>query len=81
MNTEVTIYINGNPLQVEEGVILSSVLAEMGITEYHKSASGKPRGPLCGMGTCFECAVTVNDREHVRSCQTKCVSGMKVETR
>ncbi len=77
----ITIYINGNEHSVREGEILSSVLAKAGITEFHKSPDGSPRGPLCGMGTCFECTVTVNGNQHCRSCQTKCKSGMKVETR
>ena len=33
------------------------------------SVTGEPRGPLCGMGICFECRTTVDGREHVRSCQ------------
>ncbi len=33
-----------------------------------RSATGEPRGPLCGMGTCFECRVTIDGVPHRRSC-------------
>ena len=44
------------------------------------SVSGKPRGPLCGMGICFECRVTINGISHCRSCQILCEPGMDVST-
>jgi sarcosine oxidase subunit alpha len=44
------------------------------------SVSGEPRGPLCGMGICFECRVTIDGRAHQRACQIPCRSGMQVWT-
>ena len=41
---------------------------------------GEPRGPLCGMGICFECRVTIDGEAHCRSCQTECRNGMDVRT-
>ena len=34
------------------------------------SVSGEPRGPLCGMGTCFECRMEIGGAAHERSCMT-----------
>ncbi|MYN07767.1 (2Fe-2S)-binding protein [Pseudoduganella aquatica] len=45
-----------------------------------RSVSGMLRGPLCGMGVCHECRVTINGRQHQLSCQTLCEPGMVVET-
>jgi predicted molibdopterin-dependent oxidoreductase YjgC len=45
-----------------------------------RSAGGMLRGPLCGMGVCHECRVTINGRPHQLSCQTLCEPGMVVET-
>ncbi len=45
---------------------------------YRRSVSGEPRGPLCGMGICFECRVTIDGREHCRSCQVPAAEGMEV---
>lgn len=42
------------------------------------SVTGAPRGPLCGMGICFECRATIDGRVHVRTCMTLCRDGMEV---
>jgi len=42
--------------------------------------SGEPRGPLCGMGICFECRLTIDGVPHARSCQIVCRDGMVVTT-
>lgn len=44
------------------------------------SVTGEPRGPLCGMGICFECRVTIDSKVHCRSCQVLCEQGMEVNT-
>ncbi|PYV64306.1 MAG: hypothetical protein DMG95_04730, partial [Acidobacteria bacterium] len=44
------------------------------------SVSGEPRGPLCGMGICFECRVKIDGHRHQRSCQILCSEGMQVST-
>ena len=45
-----------------------------------RSVSGAMRAPLCGMGVCQECRVTVNSRAHVLACQTLCCAGMQIES-
>lgn len=45
-----------------------------------RSVSGLPRGPVCGMGICQECRVTIDGRAHQLSCQTLCEPGMDVRT-
>ncbi len=45
-----------------------------------RSATGEPRGPLCGMGVCFECRVEIDGRAHQRSCMVACREGMVVTT-
>jgi sarcosine oxidase subunit alpha len=42
--------------------------------------NGEPRIPLCNMGTCFECGVTVDGVPLTRSCLTTVRDGMRVET-
>lgn len=61
----------------------STVAAELmfsQVTSFRRSVTGEPRGPLCGMGICFECRVTINGRPHQKSCQILCAEGMVVET-
>ena len=72
--------LNGKAIATTEGVTVAAAIANQGIFAYRQSVSGEPRGPLCGMGICFECEVIVEGRPHVRSCQLLVREGMKVET-
>ena len=72
--------LNGKTVSAREGATLAAAIANLGVCAYRRSVSGEPRGPLCGMGICFECEVTVDERPHVRSCQLPIRQGMKVET-
>jgi sarcosine oxidase subunit alpha len=47
---------------------------------FRRSVTGELRGPLCGMGICMECRVTLNGRPHERSCQLLCAPGMEIST-
>lgn len=72
--------VNGIPVTVPAGSMVSTAVALAGASAYRLSVTGEPRGPLCGMGICFECRVTIDGRAHVRSCQTVCAPGMEVRT-
>jgi sarcosine oxidase subunit alpha len=74
------ITVNGKPVEVPNGTMVSAAVARAGVTAFRRSVTGEPRGPLCGMGICFECRVTVDGRPHVRSCQLLCLPGMEVRT-
>lgn len=54
--------------------------AAAGAAITRRSVSGMLRGPLCGMGVCQECRVTIDGRAHQLACQTLCASGMQVLT-
>ena len=74
------IVVNGQAVEVPEGVMVSAAVAIAGVAAFRRSVTGEARGPLCGMGICFECRVTVDGRPHVRSCQVLCRPGMEVRT-
>lgn len=76
---EIRLTVNGQPVTVPEGAMVSTAVALAGAA-YRRSVSGEPRGPLCGMGICFECRVAIDGRQHVRSCQTPAAEGMEVRT-
>jgi sarcosine oxidase subunit alpha len=80
MSESVELSVNGRSVTVPAGAMVSTAVAVAGITLYRRSASGEPRAPLCGMGICFECRVTINGRPHCRSCQVPCEPGMEVRT-
>lgn len=80
MPERVTLTINGREVTVPAGSMVSAAIVIAGHVGFRTSVSGEPRGPLCGMGICFECRVTVDRREHVRACQRLVCEGMEVIT-
>lgn len=72
--------VNGKSVEVPDGAMVAAAVAIAGVTAFRRSVTGEARAPLCGMGICFECRVTVNGRAHVRSCQVPCQPGMEVRT-
>jgi aerobic-type carbon monoxide dehydrogenase small subunit (CoxS/CutS family) len=74
------IQVNGNPVMAYPGETLATVILAAGWKMFrHTTLSGEPRGPFCGMGLCFDCLVTVNKRQNVRSCVTLAQPGDEVE--
>jgi D-hydroxyproline dehydrogenase subunit gamma len=69
------VFVDGAPVDVAEGALLTAALGCPPVAG--RSLSGAPRGPLCGMGQCFECQVQVAGRA-VLACLTPAVEGMEV---
>jgi aerobic-type carbon monoxide dehydrogenase small subunit (CoxS/CutS family) len=80
MAETVVVVVNGVLVTMPVGSMVSSAILKAGVSSFRRSVSGEPRGPLCGMGICFECRVTVDFEAHVRSCQTLCQNGMDIRT-
>ena len=80
MDNTVTLSVNGVRVTVPAGTMVSAAVSRSGLSLFRRSVTGEPRGPLCGMGICFECRVTIDGRAHCRSCQIPCASGMEVRT-
>jgi len=76
----VTISVNGRRISIPPGTAVAAAVAMAGESQFRNSVSGTPRGPLCGMGVCCECRVTINGQPHQRSCITPCEKGMEVRT-
>ena len=80
MTGRVEILVDGQRFFVPEGAPLAVALFDAGVRAFRASVTGEPRAPICGMGICFECRVTVNGHAHQRSCLLPCTAGMIVET-
>ncbi|HEY7921676.1 MAG TPA: FAD-dependent oxidoreductase, partial [Vicinamibacteria bacterium] len=78
MTERVRITLGGRHLEADADTSLLAALWNHGARAIRTSVSGSVRGPLCAMGTCFECRVTVDDEPHVRACLTSVRDGMKV---
>jgi predicted molibdopterin-dependent oxidoreductase YjgC len=79
MSEQIVLKVNGSQVEVPSGTTVAVAVMLAG-SACRKSVSGEPRGPLCGMGICYECRVAINGAPHRRSCQILCASGMEVIT-
>jgi sarcosine oxidase subunit alpha len=75
--------IDGRPCEVEPGTSVAVAYwrhaggANAG-PRFRRSVAGEGRAPLCGMGICFECRLTVDGVAHRRSCLLPCADGMEI---
>lgn len=76
----VEIILNGRIVHADVGTTLICALLNAGQCVSRISVSGEPRGPLCAMGVCQECRVTIDGVEHQRACVTVVAPGMRIDT-
>ena len=76
----VRITVDQRTVEVPAGVTLAAGLLDAGMWATRTSVRGEARGPLCGMGACFECRVTIDDVLAQRACLVAVREGMRVET-
>ena len=76
----IDIIVNGKPISVLSGATVAVALMNEGISGFRESVTGETRGPLCGMGICSECRVTINDVPQQRACLCVVEHGMRIET-
>lgn len=72
--------IDGQMIDVPAGCTVAAAIARTGSIVTRRAVGGGARAPLCGMGVCHECRVTIDGRAHQLSCQTLCKQGMDVTT-
>jgi D-hydroxyproline dehydrogenase subunit gamma len=80
MPEAVKLVVDGVSVTMPAGSMVAAAILKSGKHAFRRSATGEVRGPLCGMGICFECRVTIDGEAHCRSCQTLCENGMDVRT-
>ena len=77
---KVTIVANGRELRVDAGISVAAALLNCGMSTFRRSVHGGDRGPLCGMGVCYECRVTIGGVLHRRACLVTVADGLQVST-
>lgn len=77
----VAIHIDGETFAAEPGSTVAAALVASGRLATRTSRRGEPRGPLCGMGICFECRVTLDGVPGVRACLVAVRPGLEIATR
>ncbi len=72
---------DGTPMLAEAGQTVGAALLAAGVRSWRVTRSGgRPRGLFCGIGTCFDCLVDVNEDRAVRACLVRLRDGDKVRT-
>jgi hypothetical protein len=81
MNT-ITITINGTAVDCPPNIsVMAALLRHHDSPVVTRTAvQGAPRGPLCAMGVCYECRVTIDDHPHQLACQQTVQAGMRIAT-
>ncbi len=73
------VLIDGQPVTLAEGATVAAALSLAGDQCSRTSVSGSRRAPVCGMGICQECRVTIDGQRRL-ACQTLCQDAMEVVT-
>ncbi|MEQ1642394.1 MAG: (2Fe-2S)-binding protein [Pyrinomonadaceae bacterium] len=72
--------LNRNEIEFADGTTVAVAILSSDIDKFRSSVTGEARGPLCGMGICFECRVTINGEKHQTSCTRLVEEGMEIVT-
>ncbi len=58
----VTLSLDGDAIALPQGEMLAAALLSAGVARFGASIlRGEPRGPLCLMGSCFQCVAEIDD--------------------
>lgn len=74
------IKIDGHEFETPGEITVAAAIMLAERLAFRRSVGGEARFPVCGMGICFECRVTIDGEPHRRSCQTSVREGMEIKT-
>jgi hypothetical protein len=79
-DTPLRITVDGEPVTGIAGQTVAGILLASGRLSWRTTRSGAPRGVFCGIGSCFDCVLTVNGVPDVRACRRRAVDGDEIRT-
>ena len=75
----VTVFVNGKEIRAYEGETVLAALHAAGYRILNRSKDIREgRGPLCGMGVCYGCLVSINGIQNQRSCMVEVEEEMEI---
>jgi predicted molibdopterin-dependent oxidoreductase YjgC len=81
-DTDITIYLDGQPIQAAAGDSVAAALLAAGVTSFRTCAvTGEPRAPYCMIGNCYECLVEIDGWPDRQACLVPVAPGMRVRRR
>lgn len=76
------ISLNGVSFEVPAQCSVAAALLYLGQrTSSQHPVNGEPRAPLCHMGVCFECVITIDAVPAQRACMRQVTAGMQLYSR
>ncbi|SHF70574.1 2Fe-2S iron-sulfur cluster binding domain-containing protein [Modicisalibacter ilicicola DSM 19980] len=76
----VQVWLDGEPHRVAETLtVAAAVLQLRGWQGYRRHVDGTPRAPLCMMGVCQECLITIDGCANRQGCLEPVAEGMRIE--
>ena len=76
----IDVVVNGQRMRVADGITVAAALLNSGEPSFRSSVGGEVRGPVCGMGICYECRVTIDGIAHQRACLRVVANEMRIDT-
>lgn len=76
---DVMILVNGVPRRVPGDITVAAALWRLDVVSFRHDRGGAPRAPLCAMGVCYECRVTIDGVVGARACLVQVREGLSVE--
>lgn len=80
MSDTVEISVNGRRVRAVRGATVAAALLDANELAFRVSPTDERRAPLCGMGICYECRVTIDGVPHRRACLTLVAEGISILT-
>ena len=79
-DASLTFTVDGATHRAAAGATVAAALLNTGAWSFRTAVTGGARAPLCGLGVCFECRVTIDGVPHRRACLVPLAEGMVVRT-
>lgn len=69
----------GTEILARPGDTVAAALLAAGISSFRETPQGgRPRGPFCMMGVCFDCLMVIDGQPNSQACQIMVCEGMSV---
>lgn len=79
-DASISFTVDGAAHRAAAGTTVAAALLNAEVWSFRTAVTGGARAPLCGMGVCYECRVTIDGVPHRRACLVRLAEGMVVRT-
>ncbi len=76
-----SVSFDGRTVPASAGESVGAALTNAGIRAWRSTRkAGRPRGLFCGIGSCYDCLLTIDGHPNQRACLTPVAPGMRLES-